>query len=179
MDILVETDGNILLWIQNNLRNDFLDPIMKFITKLGDFGLIWIALGIFMLFFASTRRVGLTVALSMISDIVLLNLILKNLFERVRPYEAIEGLTRIIPAESSFSFPSGHAGHAFATSVVMLIMLPKKYGIPAFIFACIMAFSRLYVGVHYPTDVLAGCMVGTITALLSVKIMKKDKEKVL
>lgn len=182
MEKILELDGNILLWIQNNLRNDFMNAVMKFITMLGDYGIIWIVIGIIMLIFKPTRKAGAMVALALISNFILLNLVLKNAFSRIRPYEAVEGLTRIVPAESSFSFPSGHAGHAFATGVVMLVMLPRRYGVPAIVLAALISLSRLYVGVHYPTDVFAGCVIGTIMAVLSiltVKAIDKRKNKII
>lgn len=170
---LLEIDGDILIWIQENLRNGILTPIMKFITSLGDNGMIWIAAAVVLLIFKKTRQAGAGIALAMLMNLLVLNVIIKNSVARIRPYEAVEGLTRLIPAESSYSFPSGHAGHAFAAAVVILVMLPKRYGIPAIILAVAIAFSRLYVGVHYLTDVLAGCMIGTIMAALSIVIVRK------
>lgn len=173
MEKLMELDGNILLWIQNNLRNDIMTPVMKFLSRIADNGLIWIVIAVLLLIFSSTRKVGFTVGISLLSNLLVMNLILKNLVARVRPYEAIAGLTRLVPAERSFSFPSGHAGHAFAAAVVLYCMLPKKYGIPALVLAGFISVSRLYVGVHYPTDVLAGAVIGTGMALLCVAFVKK------
>ena len=177
MDRLLELDGNILLWIQENIRNDFLDPIMKFITSLGNGGLVWIVIAILLLVFKSTRKVGATVFLAMIYNLVVLNVIMKNLFSRIRPYEVIDELTRIVPAPSDFSFPSGHAGHSFAAAVVMMVMLPRKYGVPALVLAILMSVSRRYVGVHYPTDVLGGCIIGTIMAILSILTVKAIEKR--
>lgn len=173
MEKLMELDGNILLWIQDNLRNDIMTPVMKFLSRIADNGLIWIVIAVLLLIFSSTRKVGFTVGISLLSNLLVMNLILKNLVARVRPYEAIEGLTRLVPAERSFSFPSGHAGHAFAAAVVLYCMLPKKYGIPALVLAGLISISRMYVGVHYPTDVLAGAVIGTGIALLCVVFVKK------
>lgn len=172
MDKLLELDGNILLWIQDNLRNCILTPVMVFLSRIADYGMLWIFIGIILLCIRDTRKAGVTVALSMVTNLLALNLVLKNLVDRIRPYEVIDGLTRLVPAEKSFSFPSGHAGHAFAAAVVIYVMLPKKYGIPALILAVLIAFSRLYVGVHYPTDVLAGSLVGTVIALLAVAVVR-------
>lgn len=173
----MELDGNILLWIQDNLRSGILTPVMVFLSRIADYGMVWIFIGIILLCMRGTRKAGTAVALSMITNLLALNLVLKNLVDRIRPYEVIDGLTRLVPAEKSFSFPSGHAGHAFAAAVVIYAMLPKKYGIPALILAVLIAFSRLYVGVHYPTDVLAGSLIGTVIALLAVAVVRTVSDK--
>ena len=170
MDWLIELDGNALLWIQEYLRNDLLNVVMKFITSLGDAGLVWILSAVIMLCFKKTRKVGVMVAMALIGSIIFNNLILKNLFQRTRPYEVVEGLTRLIGKQSDFSFPSGHTGSSIAASLVMLKQLPKKFGIPALILGILISFSRLYIGVHYPTDVIVGAIMGAISAMLSIKL---------
>ena len=163
-------DGQILLWIQDNLRNDFLTPIFRFITYLGDVGAIWIVATIALLFFAKYRKVGLLSALALIDSLLINNLLLKNLVARMRPYEAIEGLNRLIEAQSDYSFPSGHAAASFAAGAIFFIYLPKKFGVPALILAFLISFSRLYVGVHYVTDVLAGALISTVIAICIYKV---------
>ena len=170
-------DGQILLWIQENLRNDFLTPIFKFITSLGDVGMIWIALTILCLFFAKYRKVGCLSALALIGSLLINNVLLKNLVARTRPYEVVEGLTRLIEKQSDFSFPSGHAGASFAAAVIFFIYLPKKFGIPAIILAFLISFSRLYVGVHYVTDVLAGGLISTAIATCIWKVDEHIQQK--
>lgn len=170
MDWLINLDGNILLWIQDNIRNGILTPFMKIITHFGDAGIFWIALTVVLLFFKKTRKIGIMCAVSLILSVVINNVIIKNLVARTRPYEVVEGLKLLIAKQSDFSFPSGHTGASFAAAVVIFMKTPKKYGIPAMIMAALIAFSRLYVGVHYPTDVLAGLVTGTICALMSVKL---------
>lgn len=163
-------DAQILLWIQDNLRNDILTPVFKFITHLGDVGWIWIAATIFLLFFVKYRKVGYLSALSLIGSLLINNLLLKNLVARIRPYEVIDGLNLIIEKQSDFSFPSGHSGASFAAGVIFFIYLPKKFGVPALILAFLISFSRLYVGVHYPTDVLAGGLIGAAIAVCIWKV---------
>lgn len=127
-------------------------------------------------------------AMALLGSLIINNMILKHLFNRTRPYEVVDGLMRIIEKQSDYSFPSGHTGSSFAAGVVMFRELPKKYGIIALVLACLVSFSRLYVGVHYPTDVLAGAVTGTISALIAVKLyyrleqptlakVKKEKEE--
>ena len=173
MEQLPELDGNILLWIQEHLRFDFLTCIMKFITYLGNGGAVWIGVCVLFLIIPKTRKVGLVCACSLLCTYMIDNILLKNLVERIRPYEVVENLHRLIGAQSDFSFPSGHAGASFAVAVVMLKELPKKIGIPALVLAVLISFSRLYVGVHYPSDVLAGIVVGTVVALVSCFVYHK------
>ena len=126
MDWLLELDGNILLWIQDYLRNDFLNVVMKIITALGNAGIIWILSAVIMLCFKKTRKVGIMVAMALIGSLIINNLILKNLVQRIRPYEVVEGLKNLIGKQSDFSFPSGHTGSSIAAAVVMVKMLPKN-----------------------------------------------------
>lgn len=173
LDTLIQLDGNILLWIQDNIRNDFLTPIMRFITGLGNAGIIWIAIALFCLYFKKTRNVGMLVILSLIGSLVINNIIIKNLVARIRPYEVIEGLEILIQKPVEFSFPSGHAASSFAAGVILFLSCPKKYGVPALILAFLIGISRLYVGVHYPTDVLGGMITGTLIAICIWKVYQK------
>lgn len=157
-------DASILLWIQEYVRCDALTPVMTFITHLGDGGAVWIILAALCLFFARTRTYGALMAVSMACNLFVNNLFLKNLIARIRPYEAVQGLSRIIEAQSDFSFPSGHSGSSFAAATVIFLMCPRRYGVGALVLASAIALSRLYVGVHYPTDVLAGALIGAAVA---------------
>lgn len=172
-DFLIHLEGPILLWIQEYLRKDFLTPVVTFITHLGDAGFIWIALTLACLVFAKTRRTGVLLTFSLLLNFLVNNLLLKNLVARTRPYEAVEGLHRIIEAQSDFSFPSGHTGCSFAAAVVLFVMCPRKVGVPAMVLAVLITLSRLYVGVHFPTDVLVGALIGTAAALLVCRLYKK------
>lgn len=160
-------EADVLLWIQNNIRNDVLTPIFKFVTTLGNAGMIWIVLSVGLLIPRKTRRVGVLALVSLLFSALIDNVILKNVVARTRPYEVIEGLTSLVGVQKDYSFPSGHTGSAFAAAVVMFLGLPKKCGIPILVFACLMGLSRLYVGVHYPSDVLGGALIGTGIALFT------------
>lgn len=173
MDTLLQLDGNILLWIQEHVRNDALTPVMKFITHLGDAGWIWIVLTIMFLLVKKMRSTGVLMTCSLVGSLIVNNLILKNLVARTRPYEAVYGLQRIIEAQRDLSFPSGHTGSSFAAAVVIFLTCPRKIGGPALILAFLIMFSRLYVGVHYPTDVLAGMITGTVIAVLVCRVYRE------
>lgn len=173
MDKITEIDGQILIWIQEHIRTDILTPIVKAITYLGEMGGIWILFCVGFLIFPKTRRLGMACSLSLAMVFLVDNVIIKNLVARTRPYEVVDGLTRLVGKQHDYSFPSGHSGASFAVAWVMFREMPKKFGIPAVILALLIALSRLYVGVHYPTDVLVGTIMGIIMGIISCKIMQK------
>ena len=171
-------DGEILLLIQQYFRSDILTPVMKMITFLGNGGWFWILSAVILLAIPKTRKVGCAASLSMIFGVLVTNVLLKNLVARPRPCAVIDALTPLIAKPTDFSFPSGHTTASFAVALVMLRMLPKKYGVPAVILAALVAFSRLYLGVHYPTDVLAGFLVALAGSTLAVWVVRtKLKER--
>lgn len=173
MNALLEWDASVLLWIQENMRTDLMTIIMKAITRLGNGACLWIVLAIMFLVIGKTRKVGVTSVLALVITFVVVNLGIKNMVARTRPYEVVEGLINLVDKQKDFSFPSGHAAHAFAVGVVILILMPRKVGVPIFVIAILMAYSRLYIGVHYPTDVIAGILLGTAIALISIFIVNK------
>lgn len=162
----------ILDWIQENLRCAVLDQIMPVITKLGDGGLFWIALAVVLLIFKKTRKAGISMGVALIIGYVVCNLILKNVTARIRPYDLNPEVSLLIEKLHSFSFPSGHTISSIEASVALLIR-NKKLGIPAVILAVIIAFSRLYLYVHYPTDVLVSVLLGIGIAFLASFIVDK------
>lgn len=168
-------DGGILLWLQS-VRHPLLDGLLTFYTQLGNAGIGWIVLSIVLLFFKRTRKSGVLSLCAMLFGLIGTNLILKNLVQRIRPYGVVEGLEHLVHITDPNSFPSGHTTAAFAAGVVWLRTLPARWArILALASAFLMAFSRLYVGVHYPTDVLAGAVIGTVCALLALWLGKRWK----
>lgn len=165
-------DGEILLQIQQHLRTDMLTPLMKFVTFLGNGGWFWILCAVVLLAIPKTRKTGYAAVLSLIFGVIVTNLLLKNIVARPRPFAEIEALIPLIAKPTDFSFPSGHTTASFAVALVMLRMLPKKIGIPAVVLATLVAFSRLYLGVHYPTDVLAGFVVALMGSTVAVWIVR-------
>ena len=139
---------------------------------------MWIAIAVLLLFVKNYRKVGLMVGGSLLGSLVFNNMIIKNIVARPRPYRMMEELMILIPEPGEYSFPSGHTSSSFAAGVVLYLMLPKKYGIPAMVLAFLIGISRLYVGVHYPTDVLGGMVMGTLLAVATVKITGVIEKKV-
>lgn len=159
---LMEIDSGILLFFQDFIRNRFLTPVLVVITTLGNAGMIWILISLGFLCFKKTRKVGCMGLLALLFSLCVNNLLLKNLIARTRPYDAISALIPIVERPTDFSFPSGHTAAAFAAAGVFFRTLPKRFGIPLIVLASVIAVSRLYVGVHYPSDVLIGLISGLI-----------------
>lgn len=169
-------DGAILLWIQNALRSPGLDEAVIFFTRLGNGGGLFIALSILLLFFPKTRRAGCVALTAMFFGLLCTNLTIKNLVARPRPWTQVAGLVPLV-MESSFSFPSGHTTAAFAFAGAMLSApLKVKWGrAAAVVLAVCMGLSRMYVGVHYPTDVLGGMAAGLVCAWLAARVWNRKK----
>ena len=161
-------EGDILLFIQNNIRMPFLDTIMKGITFLADHGWFWITLSLVLLIFRKTRKVGFMCCFAIGCMFLINNICIKHIVDRTRPYEVIQGLVPLGNLPDDSSFPSGHTAISFAVSIVLLFTTKKRFGIPAVILAVLIALSRMYVGVHYPTDVLGGMAVGIVCACISL-----------
>lgn len=167
--LAVSFDLPILDWIQANLKSGVMDVIWPIVTLFGDGGVFWIAVAAVLLFFPKTRKTGIGMGVALILGVVVCNVTLKPLVGRIRPYDFQEklGVTIVLLTERmhDFSFPSGHTIASFEASVVIL-MNHKKAGIAALILAFLIAFSRLYLYVHYPTDVIFSMVVGTIFAFI-------------
>jgi len=153
----------------SNLRGPVMDKIMWFFSMLGDGGWFLILTTVVLLIMVKTRRIGVEAAASLILTFIIGNLIIKNIVGRIRPYDAYTFLQAIVSKPIDSSFPSGHTSNSFAVAVAILLN-DRKLGIPAVIVAAMIAFSRLYNVVHYPTDVIAGLILGT-TAAVTVHIL--------
>lgn len=149
----------ILDFIQSNLRCGIMDSVMTFITGLGDSGKIWIACTILLLLIPKTRKAGLAMGIALALEIVCCNVILKPFVARIRPCDVNTAVQLLIERPLDYSFPSGHTASSFAAASA-LYFGRKKLWIPAAILAGLIGFSRLYLYVHYPTDVLAGALIG-------------------
>lgn len=181
----MELELSILDFIQS-LRTPFGDTAMPLISKLGDVGMIWIILGLILLIIPKTRSYGVLVTAVLIADVILCNGILKNLFQRIRPCDINTAVTLLIPKPKDFSFPSGHTACSVAVSTALFLVREKRstpdkernrvrsvmgnLWIPAWILTVMIAFSRMYLYVHYPTDILGGIAVGLAAGYIGYKV---------
>ena len=164
-------DLTIVNWIATHLRCPPLDFLMPVITMLGEYGFIWIAVCIFLLARKQTRRMGCACALSLLIAFVCGEIVLKNIVQRARPFTHLPDLTLLIAPPGSFSFPSGHTGSSFAAAC-SLTLANRRNGWWAIPMAVLIAFSRLYLSVHYPTDILAGALLGLFSALAACWLLR-------
>lgn len=167
-------DGAVLLWIQNVLRGGGLDSLMTAFTHLGDSGVLFLVAAIGMLCFPRTRRAGQVALTAIVIGFLCTNVVLKHLVSRPRPWLDVAGLIPLIEEADPNSFPSGHTCAAFAFAVALLHTLPVRWGKAlALGTAVLMGLSRLYVGVHYPTDVLAGALIGLLAGWVAALLWKR------
>ena len=172
--MITETfDLPILDWIAEHLHCDFLDFLMPAITHLGDAGILWISLAAMLLCLPKYRKAGLTMAAALVLGLLICNVTLKPLVARIRPFDyGGKEIVLLIPKPQDFSFPSGHTNASFAAATALLLH-HRKEGICAMILAALIAFSRLYLYVHYPTDVLSSILLGAATAFLATFLVNK------
>ena len=175
---LASVEGGVLLWIQEALRGPVQDAVVMAFTSLGNSGILFIVAGVILLLFKKTRRVGLAALLALLIGYLITNLTLKPLVARPRPWLDVEGLVHLLGESAYRSFPSGHSTSAFAFAFALLFGAPKKWmKWAAMIVAVLMGLSRLYVGVHYPTDIAGGILVGLLAGWLAWLLCKQIKSK--
>ncbi len=169
-------DFAVLDWIQENLRCGFLDTVLPWLTRLGDGGIIWIALTVALLCIRRYRPVGIMMGISLLAGLLIGNLCLKPLVARPRPCWINTDVNLLIASPGDYSFPSGHTLAAAEASTVALCG-DRRIGVPAVILGAVIAFSRLYLYVHFPSDVLAGAVLGTVIGLTVVYIYRKAADR--
>lgn len=155
----MQLELTILDGIQRYLRGGFLDWLMPFVSGLSNHGEVWILLAAVLLLLRSQRRHGLAAACALILDLISCNLLLKPLIGRVRPFAFRPDLLLLVPPPGDASFPSGHTAAAFAV-VFALRASGSPLWRPGLVLAAVTAFSRLYLYVHWPTDILGGILLG-------------------
>ncbi|WMI81040.1 phosphatase PAP2 family protein [Anaerotignum sp. MB30-C6] len=172
---LQSLDIEVLTGLRDVFCSPWLDKPMMFISKLGDVGFVWIALTAIFLLLGNRkypwRTWGFLLGLSLALNALLCNVLVKPMVARVRPYDLL-GYEVLVAHLGDYSFPSGHTAASFAAATAIYTM-NKKWGIIAFIFASLMGFSRLYLGVHFPTDVLVGAFFGWSMATLAIFIFRR------
>lgn len=187
-DVFAGFDLAVFEWFENVFNtgaNTILDTIMYAITTLGDGGIIWIVLAIVLCVFKRYRKYGLMMLGALIFMLVVNNVILKNLFARPRPFvyfadnssfnfPDIVSMDTLASTSNAtgyeYSFPSGHTTSSFA-AIIPLYKADKKFGIPATVLAFLIAVSRIYVHVHYCTDILFGIVLGIIYGIIGCLIV--------
>ena len=159
MEINMEFEIRILDFIQG-MRTPLGDWFMPLVSSLGNTGIIWIVLALVLLAVPKTRKAGAVLAAALSWDVVLCDGILKHLFARVRPCDINTSIQLLISRPWDYSFPSGHTAAMFAAAVAFTFKYKVK-GIPVLIVATLVALSRIYLCVHYPTDVFGGFVIGS------------------
>lgn len=162
-----------ILNLIQSIRTPLLDTFMSNITKLGNAGIIWIMLTIVLILIPKTRKSGLILAIALIVDLILCNGILKPLIARTRPFDVNTAIQLIVAKPHDYSFPSGHTAASFTAVIALYLAGEKRLWKVALVLAILIAFSRLYLYVHYPTDVLGGIITGAIAGYLGYRLTVK------
>lgn len=175
IDYITKIDFSILYWIQDNLRCVVLDFLMPLFSHIQEAGIIWILISVALICFKKTRYCGFAILLAMGIDTLITEFAVKNIICRVRPCNIDFSVNMLVERPDSYGFPSNHTASAFAAAVALLCTLKKKkWAILGFILSVMISFSRLYVFVHFPSDVIVGAIVGSLIALLVCFVMKKS-----
>ena len=175
LEIIQKFDVSMLNFFFGNIRFGILDAAMPIVSVLGDYGAIWVLAASALICIKRYRTVGITVLAALLLCGLIGNLGLKQLVARPRPYVLNPEIVLLIPQPADYSFPSGHTMSSFASSTVIFFH-NRLAGCFTFLFGILMAFSRLYLCVHYATDVLGGIVIGTgigITAVFVIRIARK------
>jgi len=164
----------ILDFIKEHMTCPFLDFLMPKITVLGNGGLIWIIATLVLLAIPKYRKGGIALAVGLVAVLLIGNITLKPLIARTRPYDLIEGIKLLIKAPNDYSFPSGHTLSSFVSAFI-LTMTDKRFGYAAIPLATLIAFSRLYLYVHFPSDILGGILIAAIISAIIYFIFFRKK----
>lgn len=164
LDWIHQIDIVILWFIQEYLRMEALNGFWTTVTSLGNKGWFWIMTGLVLLLLPKMQKAGFAALFAMAVGALVTNVFLKQAVARIRPYDRYEEIILLVLPQKDYSFPSGHTCAAFASAFIYLWRLPKPWGTLGIGLAALIAFSRLYVGVHYPSDVLVGLVIGYLSA---------------
>lgn len=172
-------DITILNFIQNHFHNEITDWIFPYITRMGDHGMIWVLAALCMIVSKKYRKNGILLLVILAVTHMIGEMTMKPLIARPRPFVTFPGHQLLIPAPEGYSFPSGHADSSFAAAFT-LWKTNKNFGIPAFLLAFLIAFSRTFLFVHYPSDILCGAILGVLCSYILIKfsVFYEKKSKV-
>lgn len=168
-ELIQNLDLGILRFINDNLHNPIMDKIMVIITTLGNKGAIWIVITLIFLITKRYRKVGIMMACGLILNAILGEVILKNIIQRGRPFINFSDISLLIKIPTTYSFPSGHTASSFVAVGIIFGTL-KKYRWQALALAILIAFSRMYLFVHYPSDIIGGVILGIISSRIILGI---------
>jgi undecaprenyl-diphosphatase len=205
MDSFTQFDGNLLIGIQQALNADWLTPIMKLITMLGEDGIFWIIVCLGLLLFRRTRRLGVICAMSLLCTFIVCNLCLKPAVDRIRPWITFQLVNPMLPPPGDASFPSGHSANSMGPAWAMFLAtmpvrtaegrsydevrclgwkgdgvsprMMHRFGTAAVVLAVLIGISRLYLGMHYPSDVACGLLLGMIVATAVYRVIIRTEDK--
>ncbi|MEG0418985.1 phosphatase PAP2 family protein [Gordonibacter sp.] len=171
-------DFAILDAIQEHLRSPFLDAVMPFVTHLGDLGIVWLVTAAVLVAQPKRRVYGIAVVVALLLTVVVGSLVLKPLVGRMRPYDVVGGFPLLIPPPTGDSFPSNHSMASFAAATVICLLPRAGRGVTAakigaIVVATLIAFSRLYLYVHFPSDILVGAVLGVALGFAAVALAKR------
>lgn len=174
IETITNLDFSLLYLIQENLRSEWLDALCAFLSRAFQLGIPWLILGVVLFCFKKTRTAGVILVAAVALTFFFNEIAIKNAVGRERPCTIDPSIQLAIERPTSYSFPSGHTASCFA-AVGTLLFTFKKLGVPMLLFAAFMGFSRMYLFVHFPTDVLAGAAMGLLMAWVTVLIFRELK----
>ena len=170
---IYEFDHSVLLYIQENMRTDYLTPLMKISSSFVNIGILWILLSITLICIKRTRMIGIMTLTSLAFCICINNIFVKHIVARARPFDTYSDLFPLIKKPTDYSFASGHTTASFAATGILARFLQRPLVVLIVCFSVLVAFSRLYLGVHYPTDVLCGMVIGILGSTFVYMMFKK------
>lgn len=170
---IYEFDHSVLLYIQENMRTDYLTPLMKISSSFVNIGILWILLSITLICIKRTRMIGIMTLTSLAFCICINNIFVKHIVARARPFDTYSDLFPLIKKPTDYSFASGHTTASFAAAGILARFLQRPLVVLIVCFSVLVAFSRLYLGVHYPTDVLCGMVIGILGSTFVYMMFKK------
>lgn len=169
IEIFKKVDNTILRWINVKFRNKTFDKIMPIITSAGNLGIIWIVISVLLITKKDYRVLGQTILIALVITTIIGEGVIKNIIKRKRPFYGNDDKELLISRPITYSFPSGHTASSFAVATVF-IKTDNAASLEIMLLACLIAFSRIYLGVHYPSDVIGGGIIGTLCGLITVML---------